>query len=262
MSQANLRKRESNTTNRFILLHAFVDCQILLSIYSPVCQHLSVVAFPFNVFTFFTWQREVIRLKQCYNKCFQNTRAIKEREMYNIKEKNGRLRQIISEFNYFSDTKINIDINDPEWEAVSRFNNHMSRSKRFSYQIENVETDILRVADEEVPVRPYVSPSDQALLDAKAAEEERLRLLLLADDFRERALMAMMNGVLEIRWEDELKKDIPKPKCMVSCILFAIFYGDVLFSHGLPIYSKLMCSVMIIMDYTMVVISYTIILFI
>lgn len=63
---------------------------------------------------------------------------------------------------------------------------------------------------------PYISPSEQAILDAKAAEEERIRLALLADDFRERALMAMMNGVLEIRWEDEIKKDVPLPKCMVS----------------------------------------------
>jgi len=82
--------------------------------------------------------------------------------------------------------------------------------------VENVETDILRVSDNEVPVAPYVSPSEQAILDAKAAEEERIRLLLLADDFRERALMTMMNGVLEVRWEDELKKDVPKPKCLVG----------------------------------------------
>lgn len=81
--------------------------------------------------------------------------------------------------------------------------------------MENVETDILRVSDNEVPVTPYVSPSEQAILDAKAAEEERIRLLLLADDFRERALMTMMNGVLEVRWEDELKKNVPKPKCLV-----------------------------------------------
>lgn len=65
---------------------------------------------------------------------------------------------------------------------------------------------------------PYISPSLQAILDAEAAEAERIRLLRLADDFRERALMAMMNGVLEIRWEDELKKEVAKPKCMV--ILF------------------------------------------
>lgn len=38
---------------------------------------------------------------------------------------------------------------------------------------------------------------------------------MLADDFRERALYAMMWGVLEIRWEDELRKEVPLPKCMV-----------------------------------------------
>ena len=26
----------------------------------------------------------------------------------------------------------------------------------------------------------------------------------------------MMGGVLEVRWEDELKKEVPKPKFMVS----------------------------------------------
>lgn len=72
-----------------------------------------------------------------------------------------------------------------------------------------------KVSDSELKTTPYISPAEQAILDAKAAEEERIRLALLADDFRERALMAMMNGVLEIKWEDELKKDVPLPKCMV-----------------------------------------------
>jgi hypothetical protein len=44
-------------------------------------------------------------------------------------------------------------------------------------------------------------------------------LLLLADDFRERALMAMMNGVLEVQWEDELRKELPLPKCMIRTFL-------------------------------------------
>lgn len=43
-------------------------------------------------------------------------------------------------------------------------------------------------------------------MDQKAAEEERLRLLQLSDDFRQRALMKMMYGVLEVLWEDEIKK--------------------------------------------------------
>lgn len=69
----------------------------------------------------------------------------------------------------------------------------------------------------QVSVEPYISPSEQALRQQQAEEEERIRLLLLADNFRELALIKMMDGVLEIRLEDELKKDIPKPKCMVSC---------------------------------------------
>lgn len=64
--------------------------------------------------------------------------------------------------------------------------------------------------------KPYVSPSKQELLDRQAEEEERIRQLLLADDFRERALMAMMDGVLEVRWEDTIKIDVPKPACMLE----------------------------------------------
>lgn len=70
--------------------------------------------------------------------------------------------------------------------------------------------------DHEVKAKPYISPSQQELLDKQAAEEERIRQLLLADDFRERALMAMMDGVLEVRWEDTIKIDVPKPACMLE----------------------------------------------
>lgn len=123
---------------------------------------------------------------------------IKEREMYNLRERNARQKKIISENNYFSETKIHVDINDPEW------------------VIEENPPLILEVLPNEMSITPYISPSEQAILDAKAAEDERIRLMLLADDFKERALMAMMNGVLEIRWEDELKKNVPLPKCMVE----------------------------------------------
>lgn len=125
-------------------------------------------------------------------------KAIKIREFNNIVEKTARLRHIVSEINYFSVKKLDVTIEDPAW----RQNEQPER--------------ILIVEPNEIDVMPYVSPSEQAILDAEAAERERLRLLMLADDFRERALMAMMNGVLEVRWEDELRKDVPKPKCLVS----------------------------------------------
>ncbi|XP_026688468.1 uncharacterized protein LOC103522618 [Diaphorina citri] len=75
---------------------------------------------------------------------------------------------------------------------------------------------ILEVLDEELPVSPYISPSEQALIDERLAEEERLRRLAAMDNFKERALMEMMDGVLELKWEDKLKKDVPKPPCMIK----------------------------------------------
>lgn len=80
---------------------------------------------------------------------------------------------------------------------------------------EEVES-IVRVLDREVKAKPYLSPSQQEILDRQTAEAERIRQLLLADDFRERTLTRMMDGVLEIRWEDTIKVDARKPACMLE----------------------------------------------
>lgn len=72
------------------------------------------------------------------------------------------------------------------------------------------------MSDDEVKARPYVSPSQQEILNRQAAEAERMKQLLLVDDFRERTLIKMMDGVLEIRWEDIIKIEIRKPACMLE----------------------------------------------
>lgn len=90
----------------------------------------------------------------------------KYREMESIKKKHDRMRHIISEYNYFSTDKLYIDIVDPEWTQDEQ-----------PWLLEKVE-------NHELTTTPYISPSEQAILDAKAAEEERIRLALLADDFR------------------------------------------------------------------------------
>lgn len=50
-----------------------------------------------------------------FNKQFESLKSIKEREMFNIKEYNHRLRHIISEINYFSTNKLRVYIDDPEY---------------------------------------------------------------------------------------------------------------------------------------------------
>lgn len=75
---------------------------------------------------------------------------------------------------------------------------------------------IIQVYDHEVKAKPYISPSLQSILRKQAAKAVQAKQLLEADDFRERALMKMMDGVLEIRWEDTIKVDVREPACMLE----------------------------------------------
>lgn len=84
---------------------------------------------------------------------------------------------------------------------------------------------LILVRDDEVPVKPHRTLSGkEKLTDANSAKEERNSQLLASDNFRQRALISMMDGVLEKRWEDELKKDVPKPRCMV--VEYTFFFRD------------------------------------
>jgi len=72
---------------------------------------------------------------------------------------------------------------------------------------------LLYINDDEVPVELFHDTNNKM-----STNEEKNSKLLILDDFKQRALMTMMDGVLEKRWEDELKKDVPKPQCMVVCV--------------------------------------------
>ncbi|CAK9809620.1 Cilia- and flagella-associated protein 43 [Anthophora quadrimaculata] len=138
------------------------------------------------------------KLRAYFNQSFDEVYALKEREMNVIRERIERIRYIDSELNTMFGGHVPSVPTDPVWHWQER------------------PESIIKVQDHEVKAKPYISPSQQELLDMQAAEEERIRLLLLADDFRERALMAMMDGVLEVRWEDTIKIDVPKPACMLE----------------------------------------------
>jgi len=63
---------------------------------------------------------------------------------------------------------------------------------------------------------PYLSPEELAELERKDKEEYERRRLMLADDMKDRGLNAMMDGALQKLWQDEIKKDVPKPEFMVG----------------------------------------------
>ncbi|OAD57469.1 WD repeat-containing protein 96 [Eufriesea mexicana] len=137
-------------------------------------------------------------LRAFFNRSFDEVYSTKEREMQVIRKRIEKIHYIDSELRTMFNSSVSYVPAYPEWHWQER------------------TESIIKVQDHEVKAKPYVSPSQQELLDKQAAEEERIRQLLLADDFRERALMAMMDGVLEVRWEDTIKIDVPKPACMLE----------------------------------------------
>ncbi|XP_076231362.1 cilia- and flagella-associated protein 43-like [Calliopsis andreniformis] len=138
------------------------------------------------------------KLRAHFNEAFDMVYELKEKEMNVIRERAEKIRHIDSELRLMFGQAVSYIPLDPTWGWQER------------------PEGIIKVLDHEVKAKPYISPSQQEILDKEAAEAERIRLLLLADDFRERALMAMMDGVLEVRWEDIIKIDVPKPACMLE----------------------------------------------
>ncbi|CAH2989003.1 unnamed protein product [Chilo suppressalis] len=136
----------------------------------------------------------VQNMRLWFNKQFDELMNQKKREVGLVEERNSRLRFIIDELNKLSDLRgsfhhLVIKIRDPEW-----------RQEEQPYKL-------IKVDPEECSIAPYISPSQIVIVPPDAGPK---------DDFRERALMDMMDGVLEKLWHEEIKKPIPPPQCMLE----------------------------------------------
>ena len=60
----------------------------------------------------------------------------------------------------------------------------------------------------------FITPEAKAQMEEQIRQEDMRRLAEKGDNARERALDQMMGGVLEVKKEDELKKEIPVPMFM------------------------------------------------
>ncbi|XP_044516108.1 cilia- and flagella-associated protein 43-like [Gracilinanus agilis] len=129
----------------------------------------------------------IYNIKTNFNKEFTTIYLQKILEIERVTERNVNIGRIIE------DLELGEKIWQPELEIC-----------------ENPER-ILAVEDHEIKVERILTPweKEQAAI-AEALELERL-LLLQADDARQRALMDMMGGVLQVRKEDILKMEIPPP---------------------------------------------------
>ncbi|KAF8561971.1 WD repeat-containing protein 96, partial [Paragonimus westermani] len=137
----------------------------------------------------------IYRIKENFNKNFNDVYAKKESGISKIRTRLARIRKILVDLQQSSVTK---SIIDPAFSA------------------EEQPELLLTVDDSEITVDLYLSPAELAERETrKLAEEERRRREKL-DNWRERGLEEMMGGVLEVRKEDELKKDVPKPAFLLA----------------------------------------------
>ncbi|XP_043836344.1 cilia- and flagella-associated protein 43-like [Dromiciops gliroides] len=134
----------------------------------------------------------IYKIKTTFNNEFDATFQQKQLEIARVRERNIRIQEIITD----------LELGEEVWQP----------------EIEDCEKPdlVLTVEDNEIKVEKYLTPwqKEQAAL-AAAKELERL-LLAQRNDFRRRALMEMMNGVLEVKKEDILKMEVPQPAFMLS----------------------------------------------
>ena len=129
-------------------------------------------------------QEDVYRIKEIFNKEFNEVYRQKEMEIARIKEKNIRINKIIQQL-MLNDTLI-----DP------------------SFDKDETPDRLLSVDNDEILVEKYVSTEEQKLLEEAAKQEEAKRLAEMGDNPRERALDMMMGGRLEANVEEDLFKVI------------------------------------------------------
>ncbi|CAG2236908.1 CFAP43 [Mytilus edulis] len=130
------------------------------------------------------------RIKVAFNKEFADIHLKKVSEIGKIKEKNKRIKKIMDD----------IDLDE---EIILPL-----------LSIYEEPEQLLEVKDEEVKVEKYLTPEQKKKKEEEDKMEEERRLKEKGDNARERGLGMMMGGVLEIKKEDELKKDVPKPLFM------------------------------------------------
>ncbi|XP_013915005.1 PREDICTED: cilia- and flagella-associated protein 43 [Thamnophis sirtalis] len=132
--------------------------------------------------------RDIIyNIKRSFNKDFDSVARMKELEIARVKEKNIRISQIFNQ----------LDIKEEIWVPTLTDNEKPERA--------------LVVQESEIKVEKYLTPVQKAKNKIMARIEYKRRLASQSDNARERGLMDMMNGVLEIKKEDILKMEIPPP---------------------------------------------------
>ncbi|XP_077604592.1 cilia- and flagella-associated protein 43 [Crocuta crocuta] len=134
----------------------------------------------------------IYKVKTVFNNEFDAAYKQKEFEVARVKERNVRIQEIISD----------LDLEEVVWQPEF---DDCEKPER-----------ILVVEDKEITVHKFVSPWKKAKKELTMNREMEQQLLTQGSDTRQRALMDMMGGVLEVKKEDILRMEIPQPAFMAK----------------------------------------------
>uniref|UniRef100_A0A182NFS1 Cilia- and flagella-associated protein 43 n=1 Tax=Anopheles dirus TaxID=7168 RepID=A0A182NFS1_9DIPT len=164
---------------------------------------LEVVTFEQLYFELICDDMEIEKLRTLFNEKFEQIKTLKHEEMELVLKRNRRARYVQEELVFLA------KLMGERSAAIA-----VTQVEDPRYESDEQPDTIIHTEDSEIPVPPYISPSVERLLELERQERERRQRELLADDFKDRALVIMMDGVLEHRWEDEIKKSLPLPQCL------------------------------------------------
>ncbi|XP_024916858.1 cilia- and flagella-associated protein 43 isoform X2 [Cynoglossus semilaevis] len=136
-------------------------------------------------------QDVIHRIKTSFNAEFEAVHRQKVQELSRVKDRNRLIRDIM----------LKLDVKENLWEPT------LSNSE--------CPERLLTVEDSEIKAEKFLSPEEKKQEERKKLEEQR-RLAAKGDDSRERGLDDMMEGVLEVKKEDILKKEIPLPEFVLT----------------------------------------------
>ncbi|KAK0098749.1 hypothetical protein PV326_004028 [Microctonus aethiopoides] len=136
-------------------------------------------------------------VQEYFNNLFEKMRIMKEEEIKLANERIADIYHCLSELKEMFGVKMSVDLDN------LHLNWHPSERPQMTITVEDWEV-YKRLNDSNGGTK--IDWIDEITIEDKKKIPNNL--------FREKALETMMDGVLEVRWENEIKKSIPKPDCL------------------------------------------------
>ncbi|EGI69240.1 WD repeat-containing protein C10orf79 [Acromyrmex echinatior] len=130
------------------------------------------------------------KLKMHFNKLFEEMKCAKECVLKCAKERINRLQYCASEL-----------------KTMFEINSVLEPIETPSWNVDEIPDYVITVKDHEVFEK---SQGELKIMDGEDESKDKK-----ISDFYKVALEKMMDGVLELKWEDEVKKEIPVPDCLI-----------------------------------------------